>query len=302
VPANFAGPLTIVTTADLGGLGNREGEPVTTTWERLPLVENVPMTAANAPTSVAWLWPWLVILGLLLFKDNRCAAAWLIWLPLICVTVGLQQAVVPLLLANHYILLEWEMVIATAFGLAVAWLLANRLRQKHRLLTSLSIWLAVMAGSGLVWVLKDDSALNFEVMVRGGAVLGMNAFVISVALLLAGWTVRNRFQLPLVYVRLAVLLLLLWGLILVLFALAHGWPLSLSGLVQPVVFLGMGDYLLLLPFLILSSASKFYRGRLKALLNMPETTLDFVVGRRVPPPTAQTPAASGGAAAPPPSK
>ncbi len=71
MPLTAGGKLTIVASADLGGLGARDGAPVEYNWV--------------LPGIAPLLLPWLVILGLLALKPNRRAAAWLIWLPLGCV-------------------------------------------------------------------------------------------------------------------------------------------------------------------------------------------------------------------------
>jgi hypothetical protein len=61
VPLTAGGKLTIVASSDLGALGSKDGLPVAYDWA-LPGV---------APL----LLPWLVILGLLTLKPNRCASA-----------------------------------------------------------------------------------------------------------------------------------------------------------------------------------------------------------------------------------
>ena len=70
MPLTAGGKLSIVASSDLGALGSKEGLPVTYNWV--------------LPSVAPLLLPWLVILGLLALKPNRCAAAWLIWLPLGC--------------------------------------------------------------------------------------------------------------------------------------------------------------------------------------------------------------------------
>ncbi|MGA2866624.1 MAG: hypothetical protein ABSF95_19285 [Verrucomicrobiota bacterium] len=129
-----AGELRIAGMADLGGLGDNEGPPVFYRW-----------TAAN-PLPV--LLPWLGVLLLLLLKANRTAQAWWIWAPL-CGVAGLS-GIVPSALASwpsDELGIFQKLVVAIAFGLAVAWLVLNHIRRRGRFVTFLGFVLVLLGSS-----------------------------------------------------------------------------------------------------------------------------------------------------------
>ena len=125
MPLTAGGKLTIVASADLGALGAKDGSPVDYNWA--------------LPGIAPLLLPWLAILGLLALKPNRCAAAWLIWLPLGCVIAFTLPP--PILPSGTDFFLD--VIAALAVGLAAVWLLSNYLRRPHRLLTFLCVLLAL---------------------------------------------------------------------------------------------------------------------------------------------------------------
>ncbi len=112
MPLTAGGKLTIVASSDLGALGPRDGPPVAYNWV--------------LPGIAPLLLPWLAILGLLVLKPNRCAAAWLIWLPLGCV-IAFTLALLPILPAGTDFFLD--VIAALAVGLAAVWLLSDYLRR-----------------------------------------------------------------------------------------------------------------------------------------------------------------------------
>lgn len=262
MPLTAGGKLKIVASADLGALGAMNGSPVEYPWTRLSL----------APL----LLPWLAILGLLVLKPNRQSAAWLIWLPLGCVAAFavLVRVLVP---ARTSFLLE--AFSAASFGLAAVWLVANYLRRSHRFLTFLCI-LVVLAGFGGTALLSNESrSLADAETVAGSITLGAAILVTSAALGLGSWILRRRFHPIGIYPCLLLSLAAIWVLIatavrLIIEIPSRGtipWD-SWFEFLMPVLMVAMINFVLLLPFLILSSASSFFRERLKALLHVQEKT------------------------------
>jgi hypothetical protein len=240
--------------------------------------------------------PWLAILGLLALKPNRGWSAWWIWLPLAglaagwhYVELGIESSSTGLPKGAFEVLCD--VPVALAFGLAALWLLASWLGRIHRFSGFLSAWfllvvfivfsLAAMAG----WDQEVEPILGlldprqFSATTAAGALgmpllspLALLALVVAAALVLGGLACRGRGG-PF---RLCVWLFL--SLVAVWFAVSaalyfldpKGLPFSMDfgTLLAIGLFMAMFTFAMLLPFLILSSASPFYRERLKALLHV----------------------------------
>ena len=255
MPLTAGGKLTIVTSADLGALGAKDGAPVEYHWV--------------LPSIAPLLLPWVAILGLLALKPNRCAAAWLIWLPLGCV-MAFTLAPLPILPAGIDFFLD--VIVALAVGLAAVWLLSNYLRQQHRLLTFLCILLALAGFSVMTAVSRQGlSSLTTESL-QAGIVLAVGVLASSLALSLGGLICRGRYRPPGLYLWLLILLAVVWLVITAPFFLlaliASGGRIAWSEFFVPVLTVATVNFATLLPFLILSSASPLFRERLKALLHV----------------------------------
>jgi hypothetical protein len=253
VPLTTGGKLKIVASADLGGLGAKDGAPVEYNW----------MLPGFAPL----LLPWLMILGLLALKPNRRAAAWLIWLPLGCVSV---LTVLPPEMPGgaHFFL---DAIAALSFGVAAVWLLPTYLRQSHRIVTFFCVLIALAFFSGLAFVFRQGWGLLGPNTLESAVVLGVGIFASAVALSLGGWICRARFRPAGLYVLLLVSLAAIWLMLaapfFVIAEISSGGRIPFEFFV-PVLAVAAGNFVLLLPFLILSSGSAFYRERLKMLLNV----------------------------------
>ncbi len=255
MPLTAAGKLTVVASSDLGGLGSKEGTLVAYDWV-LPGV---------APL----LLPWLIILGLLALRPNRCASAWLIWLPLACIYV-LTLTPPPFLPEGTGFVLDG--ISALAVGLAAIWLLSDYLKRQHRLLTFLCVLFALAGFSLLAALAKLGVSLLSIESLQTGIVLAVGVLASAMALSLAGLICRGR-QRPIgLYAWLFLLLAGIWLLIaapfFVIALVAFSGGIRWSEFFIPVFAAATVNYMLLLPFLILSSASPFFRERLKALLNV----------------------------------
>lgn len=240
--------------ADLGGLGAKEGSPVEYTWI-LPSV---------APQFL----PWLGILGLLALKRNRHAAAWLVWLPLGLVALFTANSPIPLSGADFFL----DVIAALAFGVAAVWLISNYLQRSHRILTFMCFLVALGGFSAIALVAIEGLSLTDIENLPAGMVLASGVLASTVALSAAGWICRRRLRMIGVYLWLCLLLVLIWALIALPFFLiamvSSGGRISWSEFFIPTLSVALGNFILLLPFLILSSASPFFGERLKALLNI----------------------------------
>lgn len=255
MPLTAAGKLTIIASSDLGALGSRDGSPIAYDWV--------------LPGIAPLLLPGLVILGLLTLKPNRCARAWLIWLPLGCV-IAFTLAPPPILPSGTDFFLD--VIAALAVGLAAVWLLSNHLHQQHRLLTFLCLLLALAGFSLLAAVLRQGWSLIDVESFQVGILLAVAVLASSLALSLGGLICRGRYR-PLgfylwLFIVMAVAWLVITGPFFLLALIAAGGTITWSEFFVPVLAVAVVNYATLLPFLILSSASPFYRERLKALLNV----------------------------------
>jgi hypothetical protein len=273
VPLTAAGKLTIVASSDLGALGPREGIAASSDLGALGSTEGQPVIYNWVPPGLGPLvLPWLAILGLLALKSNRRAAAWWIWLPLGCVT-ALTVALLPVVPSDASCILD--VIAALAAGLGAVWLLSDQLRRPHRFVTFLCLLLALAAFSALAFVPRLDWSFSTETIVAG-ILLAAAVLVSAAALSLVGLICRGRGRRVGLYGWLLILLVVIWLVIAAPFCvcalLTSGGSVGWSDFIAPVLGVVMVHFATLLPFLILSSASPFYRERLKALLHLePET-------------------------------
>jgi len=245
--------------ADLGGLGDNEGPPVFYRW-----------TAAN-PLPV--LLPWLGVLLLLLLKANRTAQAWWIWAPL-CGVAGLS-GIVPSALASwpsDELGIFQKLVVAIAFGLAVAWLVLNHIRRRGRFVTFLGFVLVLLGSSSFIMLighLGNRDGLAWP----AGEFAVATSLAIAAALTLVGLLCQRGYRPFVLCLWVLVLLLPVWLSIIMLWlmidALRLGYAIDRHQIevwCQDVGGLVRLSFAVVLPFLILSFANAFYRERLKGLL------------------------------------
>ena len=220
------------------------------------------------PSFAPLLLPWLAILGLLSLKPNRNASAWLIWLPVGC---ALAITLLPLTLPSGFDSLL-DVLAALVFGVAAVWLLSTYLRRPHRLVTFFCVLFALAGFSLLAFVAKQSTnLLDFE-WLPFAIILGVGVLTSAFALSIGGWICRRRFRPVGLCVWLFVSLLVVWVAISAPFfifaVIASGNQLPWSEFFIPVFGVVAGNFALLLPFLILSSANPFFRERLKSLLHV----------------------------------
>jgi len=252
--------LTVVASADLGGLGAKEGAPVSYDW--------------SPPSIIPLLLPWLAILALLALKPNRHATAWWIWVPLggmAALAAAIPSSLTFLPSSAFDALLE--LIIAVVFGLAAVWLLAPRLAYRHRFITFLCVLAALEVFTAFSHLVRQDW-VGEEVSQALGmlVVLTVGVLVIASSLAFAGLTFRGRYRPAGLYLRLFIVLLIVWLVLIGPFfafaMIASGGQIPWWSFFSVTLICTSVTFAVLLPFLILSSANSFFRERLKAMLHL----------------------------------
>ena len=270
----------MVSYADLGGLGSRQGVPVKHTWEPPP--PPPPRIVAIASTGVKLIIPLLLLLPLFLFRPNRAAEAWWIWLPVVIadlVVVG----VVALLIDED--ISVWRAVHPFLIGLAAVWLLTPYLKSRYRIVMFIKTLPVLAAFSLLAYVptLLEASSGWLDLRSYFAVLLGFASLAAALALVLAGLAVRRRFGRIRFLCWLAVWTVLAWTAItapFVVFALFGSRPEWWEFVVSVLVVSGF-MLLLFLPLVLLSFFQPFYRARFAQWLNLPQR--DTAAGIPVPP-------------------
>jgi hypothetical protein len=254
-----AGELRIVPSADLGGLGAKEGLPLAYNWTR--------------PSLLPPLLPWLGVLLLLAFKPNRNPQAWWVFVPL-AVVGGVAWALQAGLEALPYSPLG-EMVevpLALVFGFAAVWLLTPALRRTHWLLTCLMLLFALAGLSAGAFLLKQSGELGNVETIGLATAAAVGAAAMVVALTLAGLLCRHRYDPVRLCLWLLTALLGVWGAgIAVFFVCLKIFNSSYVPFWVPFVIVAMAvgiSFATLLPFLPLVFANGFFRERLQQLLHL----------------------------------
>lgn len=257
------GELRIVATADLGGLGSREGPPVLYTWGRIPFG----LTPAFSPRLV----PWLAILGLLLLNANRRREVWLVWIPLLAVA-GLAMGIEQWLgfLDSELRDAVSLMVMALGFGWAAMLLLAPW-APWPRDLGRFGWQLLVLGLFGLLGLAlgRDWGNENFmDIMsIVYPVLLQFVVFALAAALSFAGWFVRGRFGIPVFLKWFCFWLIVVWLLLAVpCVALASfGGRQASVAVLTLAACCSLASFVAALPFLVLATVSPMFRRRFQQL-------------------------------------
>ena len=255
MPLTADGPLAIVASYDIGALGSKDGPQVIYNWVK--------------PGVAPLLLPWLAILGLLALRPNRRASAWWIWLPLGCL-IAISHAATALLGPGADVL--GDVITALAAGLGAVWLLSNYLRRQYRFITFLCILPALAGFSVPAFVSQQTLSLSPEAFPVATA-LAVSVMATAAALWLCGLICRGRYRPFGLYVWLFLLLAVSWlvlgaPIFLIQMFAANGDFEDFLAIIAAGLAVSAVNFAVLLPFLILSSASPFFRERLKALLHV----------------------------------
>jgi hypothetical protein len=278
----------VVSYANLGGLGAREGTPVVHTWEPSP--PEPPQMSATASTSLNLL-PWLLmLLPLFLFRANRSPKAWWIWVPV--VIIALTGIAINSLTTDYDRDLS-QAVCSFTVGLAALWLLMPFLGSRYRIIAFFKA-LPVLAGFSLLAFLpallvNHSGWLDFRPYLA--VLLAVGSLVTMLALTLSGWCVRRRFGRLRFLLWLAVWTMLAWTVIATPFIIIgslHG-HLAWEQVCLPILGISGVTLAPLLPLVLLSFIQPFYRARLFTFLNLPQpgpsagATAPPIIAEQAPP-------------------
>jgi hypothetical protein len=162
---------------------------------------------------------------------------------------------------------------ALAFGTAAIWLLSGYLRKSHRMVTFFCVLFALAGFSLLAFVARESANLLDSGLLPFAIVLGVGVLISAIALSLGGWLCRRSYHPLALGVWLFVSLLVVWLVVtapfFILALISSGGEIPRSDFLVPVLGAAGANFVLLLPFLILSSANSLYRERLKFLLHVP---------------------------------
>ena len=264
--------------ADLDGLGTKQGPPVLFVWKM--------------PNLVPLLLPWLAVLVLLALPSNRNPRAWWIWAPLVGVALlgaGLNAAGEAV--GQEVFTYAVQAAAAAGFGLAALWLLGAGLARRCRAVGIVLAALAFAVVSVLAFLVSPVSeilgeAVRWEPMVclylalfwlAGGGVF-------AGALHLTGRLCRPRPSRVRISLWLALWLWAMWlaaaGLISGVAKLVSGDSIEWNALLVAPIILALVSFVTMLPFLILSFTSSFYRERLQQLLRLPASASQLAAQSR----------------------
>ena len=254
-----AGELKIQAVADLGGLGAKEGAPVTYNW--------------MLPNLIRPILSWAVVLSLLLLKPNRsCQASWIV-LPM-AILAGSAQTLLGLTpLGSDGSDFMLEGINAIVFGLAAVWLLAPFLARKHRFVTFLCFLPVTAIFSALTFAIRQDWSEGEPIMLVQIAVfLVLGVVVVALALFLTGLVCRRSYRPLAISLWLLAMMVGLWFLIAApIFAIgtiASGGDAPWLEFCGGLLLIAGICFVIVLPFLLLSFFNTLYRDRLKSLLHL----------------------------------
>jgi len=250
-----SGPIRVVASADLGGLGHRDGAAAHFTW--------------TPPSLVPVVLPWMAVLLLLLLPPNRSVAAWCVMVPLAAVgglDLCLRHAISSL--SSEGLDLLRPAFISAAFGVTALWLAGPYLSGRTRVgLFFLALGTLGLAGVWACAAHPDWRSDTWETFAFLGF-LACGALTAPLAISLAALVSRKRYSALRLLLWTAVFLAMLWAPLTPLGGLSHPFsgrePLrSTLSLLPPLTSVTL---LAVVPFLLLAFTGPNCRGRLLALM------------------------------------
>ncbi len=269
VPFATHAELKIVASQDIGELGAKDSEPVTYNWK----------WHYNIPGLLVWV---ILILSLVLVRANRNRRALLVFIPLLITTLwwmGFANLTRMPLAQKEICAMVFQ---SLCVGLAVLWLLGEKIANRKRYVTFLSAF-AVLAATVLA------GAISYGMVGLSGDALGtmilLATFIVTLlfSFVLSGWRCRKfygvlRFALWQAIwcggMSIAALCLLATVLMIIKSDLRSSWASLLIEIPIVGAISGLVCYALVLPFVILALKSPFFYRRFYAcmrLQSMPAT-------------------------------
>lgn len=254
--------MRIAASSDIGELGQGESVAVIYNWRWY----------YSVPSLALWV---LLILTIILVKDNRNLYALLILVPLLIVillwSIFKKVTHFPSSQAEMFNMLLYSL----AVGIAVLWLLGHKISNRNRFVTLLLAF-TIMAVVSLIGVVSYG---GLQISQQVGAVLIFLAFLISSMLLgfvLTGWRCRKRFNALrfMLYLALwivATCVFIIMGFYSVVLIIGRASvPIKIILLLIPLwsAILGAILYVIIFPYMILALRNPFFRERFLACLHL----------------------------------
>jgi hypothetical protein len=254
-----SGPIRVVASADLGGLGNKDGVPANFNW--------------TPPSIIPVLLPWAAVLLLLVLPVNRCALAWWVLVPLGAVA-GLDLLVRPVLSSVPSEALEFfsQAFTSLAFGVAAMWLAAPYLSRLPRVGVFFLALVVLGLASVFAYACRSDWESNGRETFAFLAFLACGALIATLAMSLAALLCRKRYSPFRLSLWMAVFLAAGWVLIaspFVVFASVAGGGEQVWVALPFVLLLALLTFVVVMPFFLLAFVESHYRQRLLALWHLP---------------------------------
>jgi hypothetical protein len=254
--------LTIVPSQELGELGGHEGPPTILQWHWHYHLYSIAFWG-------------LVILPLILFKENRRIKAWAILIPLMAVIVIFRMIANLLSLSPTNTEFLGALVASLASAWTIIWLLAHWLSPRRWLL-GFVLALIVMGATGLLSCVCNYGIPNDETVVSTLFYYVFASFSLLLSMVLTGRFRRKSFLSASFMVWLIpwTILSSILGIIILVIGLGlfQGSPaIDMDAMLEVLLVGGIGGivlYLLNLPFMLLAFRNSFYRNRLCAVFGL----------------------------------
>jgi hypothetical protein len=257
-----AGQLKVVASQDIGELGPKESKAVTYHWKWYYHVSGL----------LLWV---ILIVVLVLIKANRNRRAWLILIPLLIVNLLWSMLRQLLHVPSAQGEMFGMMVNSLAVGVAVLWLVGDKIGNRSRLVTfllALVIMAGVGVGGGVSYGMADFSEQTLSVLM----LLGVLVFSTLLGFVLSGWRCRKRYSGVVFTLWLAIwVTAAAMASMLVLFTSAfiiQGVSISTFKVLMVACMVGLicglCAYIINLPYMILGLRSAFFRERFYACLRL----------------------------------
>lgn len=235
-----------------------QGEVVSYTW--------------NPLNNVAGLLPWLVLAGaLVLFKENRRAAALWILLPVVAMRLFWFGFVGVTDMPSDANALLTMLLDSLLIGMTVNWLLAERIGRRHRFVT----WLLAWGVFGVVFLSSLASMSFSSDTMQLSIICGISVAILMVSLPLAGFACRRRHGAIRFFLWMGIWILLTTGILysalIMIYSIIYSMPTGMM-LMQVVVITLVYSGILLagwLPFHVILAKNRFWQQRFEAVFGYP---------------------------------
>jgi hypothetical protein len=253
-------------------LGEKEGEPAVYNWK----------WRYSAPGLAIWA---VLVAAIVLVKPNRNTQALLVLVPLVAVSLVWSFLRKAIGFPSSSVAALDQIIVSLTVGITVLWLLSHWLGNRNRFVIAL-LALVIIGLVGIAGAVSYPSEESSVQTVASLLVAGLSALTLVLGFVLAGWWCRKRysswrFNLWLgVWTTVAgvgVFVILLAG-ILIAGCISGDLPDDLLTAVWIILLTGLifggCTYLVVLPYVILSLRSQFFRERFYACLRLKSMSVE----------------------------